>query len=471
MSLCKAFELDCSFLTRLLLVAVLPLVLVIASIASPRAQEVFGAPGEPGADCFTDGCFAGNGTDGESVTGVNAFGGPGGAGGNAEGNFGFGGNGGNGGAASGVNAFGGPGGAAGNFPLSGGGADDGGNGGDAFASDTETSNGSHDVTASATAVGGAGGIPIQGQGGGGGGGNATATSSASANGTGDATASATATGGAGAGPFSGPNGNATATSSAFANGTGDATASATATNGDLPFSPVFSSVSATSYAETANGGLAQAQASTDVGSSTSIAKTSFGGVSVQSTAEALFGGTAIAIAQGGTGQPLDIPPGQGFSIALPDKADASTLIGGESNVADALLGPDDKIFGAAILIDSSTFNFSFQRGRAYGVVTAKALAVLEALLWGFHNAHSGVCFPSYDRIAEGAHCARSTVAEAIKALEDAGVLSWVQRVKRVRERCSDLLGDNGWRWRVLRTSNAYAFADPSPAVDRPISFF
>jgi hypothetical protein len=36
----------------------------------------------------------------------------------------------------------------------------------------------------------------------------------------------------------------------------------------------------------------------------------------------------------------------------------------------------------------------------------------------------------------------------------------VQRVKRVRECCSDLLGDNGWRWRVLRTSNAYNFRDP-----------
>jgi Helix-turn-helix domain len=110
-----------------------------------------------------------------------------------------------------------------------------------------------------------------------------------------------------------------------------------------------------------------------------------------------------------------------------------------------------------------------EKGRAYGVVTAKALAVLEALLWAFHNAKSGVCFPSYEKIAEAAHCARSTVAEAIRALEDAGVLSWVQRVKRVRERCSDLLGDNGWRWRVLRTSNAYAFADPSSAADWPNS--
>ena len=47
------------------------------------------------------------------------------------------------------------------------------------------------------------------------------------------------------------------------------------------------------------------------------------------------------------------------------------------------------------------------------------------------------------------------------------MLTWVQRIKRIREPCSDLLGDNGWRWRVIRTSNAYAFNDPSPAGDRP----
>ena len=110
-----------------------------------------------------------------------------------------------------------------------------------------------------------------------------------------------------------------------------------------------------------------------------------------------------------------------------------------------------------------------EKGRAYGQLTAKAVAVLEALLWAFHNAKSGLCFPSYETLAEAAHCARSTVAEALKALEDAGVLSWVQRIKRVREPCLDLLGDNGWRWRVLRTSNSYAFTDPSPAADRPIS--
>jgi Helix-turn-helix domain len=101
-----------------------------------------------------------------------------------------------------------------------------------------------------------------------------------------------------------------------------------------------------------------------------------------------------------------------------------------------------------------------EKGRAYGQLTAKAVAVLEALLWGFHNAKSGFCFPSYERIAEAAGCARSSVTGALHALEDCGILSWVNRIKRVRERCPDLLGANGWRWRVLRTSNAYHFRDP-----------
>ena len=110
-----------------------------------------------------------------------------------------------------------------------------------------------------------------------------------------------------------------------------------------------------------------------------------------------------------------------------------------------------------------------EKGRAYGEITAKALAVLEALLWAFHNARSGLCFPSYEKIAEAASCARSTVAEAIKALEDAGVLSWVHRIKRVKEAAPDLFDGHGWRWRVIRTSNAYNFRDPKAAVDRPNS--
>jgi hypothetical protein len=86
------------------------------------------------------------------------------------------------------------------------------------------------------------------------------------------------------------------------------------------------------------------------------------------------------------------------------------------------------------------------------------------LLWGFHNSRSGCCFPSYERIAARAECARSTVAEALKVLEWAGVLTWQHRISRVRERCRDLWGREGWRWRVVRTSNAYVFRDPAAAV-------
>ena len=98
-----------------------------------------------------------------------------------------------------------------------------------------------------------------------------------------------------------------------------------------------------------------------------------------------------------------------------------------------------------------------------GPVTRAFLDVLHALLWGFHNSRTGTCFPSYERIAEKAECARSTVAEALKVLEWAGVLTWQHRITRVREACTDLFGRHGWRWRVVRTSNAYVFRDPQAA--------
>jgi hypothetical protein len=95
--------------------------------------------------------------------------------------------------------------------------------------------------------------------------------------------------------------------------------------------------------------------------------------------------------------------------------------------------------------------------------------VLEALLWGFHNAANGACFPSYEAIAAKAECCRDTVYEAIRALELAGVLTWVNRIVRERVREHDLFGRWASRWRVLRTSNAYAFRDPSAAENRRVS--
>ena len=84
-------------------------------------------------------------------------------------------------------------------------------------------------------------------------------------------------------------------------------------------------------------------------------------------------------------------------------------------------------------------------GEAYGSkITPKVLDVLHELLWRFHNAKSGLCFPSYEKIAEAAGVARSTVAEALKALERAGVISWVNRLVRRRDPLDG-------RVRVLRT--------------------
>ena len=99
-----------------------------------------------------------------------------------------------------------------------------------------------------------------------------------------------------------------------------------------------------------------------------------------------------------------------------------------------------------------------------GPITRAFLDVLKALLWGFHNSRSGVCFPSYEAIAAKAECARSTVAEAIKALEWAGVLTWQHRITRILVRERDLFGQWAGRWRVIRTSNAYVFRDPKPGL-------
>ena len=64
--------------------------------------------------------------------------------------------------------------------------------------------------------------------------------------------------------------------------------------------------------------------------------------------------------------------------------------------------------------------------------------------------------------------ARSTVAEALKALEWAGVLTWQHRITRILVRERDLFGQWASRWRVIRTSNAYVFSDPKPQL--PASF-
>jgi hypothetical protein len=95
-----------------------------------------------------------------------------------------------------------------------------------------------------------------------------------------------------------------------------------------------------------------------------------------------------------------------------------------------------------------------------GQIAAKALAVLGALLWGFHNATSGFCFHRYERIAEAARCAVSSVGEAINALEARRPHDVGQSAQARPRAFADHLGADGWRWRVMRTSNPYEFRDP-----------
>ena len=104
-----------------------------------------------------------------------------------------------------------------------------------------------------------------------------------------------------------------------------------------------------------------------------------------------------------------------------------------------------------------------QPGQHKGPITRTFLDVLQALLWGFHNSRSGACYPAYETIAAKAGCHRSTVAEALKALEWAGVLTWQNRIIRILVRERDLFGQWTRRWQVVRTSNAYVFRDPKPA--------
>lgn len=92
--------------------------------------------------------------------------------------------------------------------------------------------------------------------------------------------------------------------------------------------------------------------------------------------------------------------------------------------------------------------------RAARELTRACLDVAEKLLFKFHNAASGRCFPSYKALAAAAGCAVSTAQKAVAALERLGVLSWVHRLKR--EVVDGVLC-------VRRSSNGYAFSVPAGA--------
>src|SRR6516162_9745231 len=127
----------------------------------------------------------------------------------------------------------------------------------------------------------------------------------------------------------------------------------------------------------------------------------------------------------------------------------------------------EKIFGPApsyrldgnakarLWATANAYNTANRQPRQHqGPLTWATLRVLRALLWRFHGADGGGrCFPSYERIAAAAKCARSTVAVAIKELEDAGILTWVNRIARIRRQERDLFGHWVTVLEVVRSSN------------------
>lgn len=132
--------------------------------------------------------------------------------------------------------------------------------------------------------------------------------------------------------------------------------------------------------------------------------------------------------------------------------------------------PLDRNVKARIMFLARALRHPTEPRKHYGKLHPKFLEVLDALLFGFHNCHSGRCFPGYEKIAERAHCDPKTVSAAIQALESAGILTWVHRhVLRRVPIGRDLLGGVATRWRAFRTSNAYTFTDPKPPPQRPNS--
>lgn len=106
-----------------------------------------------------------------------------------------------------------------------------------------------------------------------------------------------------------------------------------------------------------------------------------------------------------------------------------------------------------------------ERGQHGGPVTHTHQKVFDAIV-SFINWTNGNCFPSLATISARAGCACSTVIEALKTLEAAGILARVRRAKLITRRVG------GRIYRIpARTSNGYVFLMPTilSAVLAPIA--
>ena len=98
-----------------------------------------------------------------------------------------------------------------------------------------------------------------------------------------------------------------------------------------------------------------------------------------------------------------------------------------------------------------------------GVLGQSGLAVLRCLVTYFQNRQSGRLDPGYDDIQRITGFCRQTIANAIKALERAGILEVMRRI--VRERCRVWIEAAQQFFvfdRVVQTTNAYMINYPLP---------
>jgi hypothetical protein len=102
------------------------------------------------------------------------------------------------------------------------------------------------------------------------------------------------------------------------------------------------------------------------------------------------------------------------------------------------------------------------KGQHGGLLKAKGLDVLRALLKRFYGYRDGTCFPSYEAIAEAAGCCRATVAAKLRVLERLGIIETVRRkvVASFTSRAQRVRFDV-----AVQTSNSYTFN--FALVDRP----
>lgn len=98
-----------------------------------------------------------------------------------------------------------------------------------------------------------------------------------------------------------------------------------------------------------------------------------------------------------------------------------------------------------------------------GVLGQSALTLLRCLLSHFQNAKTGRLDPSYTQMQKITGFCRETIAKALKALENAGILEIMRRI--VRERCRvwvEELKKFSYYDRVVQTTNAYMVNFPLP---------